>query len=180
MPPDRLPSPLARAALRMMPVAMLQRMIEVLMCGMRREHPKLFQNLLRLNPAVVRIEPTDLPHRFILAYGKDGVSLTVVPNAPQPCSACIKGKLEALLDLLEGRSDGDTLFFSRGIEITGDTGVVVALRNTIDREEINLLDDATGWLGPFAFPARRAIVLVDRLALRVRSRVEEICEESRR
>ena len=39
--------------------------------GMERAHPKLFQNLARLKPSIVYVEPTDLPHRFELKYGGD-------------------------------------------------------------------------------------------------------------
>ena len=54
-----------------------------------------------------------------------------------PRDAYIKGNLDILLNLLEGRIDGDALFFTRGLVITGDTAAIVGLRNTLDREEID-------------------------------------------
>jgi predicted lipid carrier protein YhbT len=163
--------------MRVMPASMLQRMIDNLMRGMRREHPRLFQNLERLNAARLRIEPADLPHRFILAFGGGETSLTVANSDDSLCTAGLTGKLDALLNLLEGRIDGDMLFFSRDIEITGNTSVVVALRNTIDREEINLLDDITAPLGPFARPVRKIAALMNRASERINERLAEIVEK---
>ncbi len=177
MQQDHLPTPLARAAMRVIPASVLQRMIDALMRGMRQSHPRLFSNLERLDAAVVRIEPSDLPHNFTLAFGHGETSLTVSDSKDGACSARLKGKLAALLDLLEGRIDGDMMFFSRSIEITGDTSVMVALRNTIDREEINLLDDMTALFGPFARPARHVASLIDKVGQRMKERIQEINEE---
>jgi hypothetical protein len=76
--------------------------------------------------------------------------------------------------MLEGRSDGDMMFFSRDIDISGDTAVIVGLRNTLDREEINLLDDVAALCGPFAVPARRIFGLVNGVAERVLNRLADI------
>ena len=76
----------------------------------------------------------------------------------------VKGKLQALLDLLEGRSDSDAMFFRRDIVIGGDTSVVVALRNALDRDPLDLFEDVTSIFGSFAALARRAIVAINRAA----------------
>ncbi|MDD3371713.1 MAG: SCP2 sterol-binding domain-containing protein [Alphaproteobacteria bacterium] len=167
-----LPTPLARAVMRLAPAPFLQHAIDALMRRMRSSHPKLFSNLARLDAATVLIEPSDVPHRFVLAFGGSESSLTVADTADVGCDSRIKGRLGALLDMLEGRSDGDKLFFSRDIEITGDTAVIVGLRNTLDREEISLMDDVTSMFGPFAQPARKIISLADAVAARVHERFE--------
>jgi O2-independent ubiquinone biosynthesis accessory factor UbiT len=149
-------------------------MIDALMQRMRRRHPRLFENLERLDSAVVWIEPSDVPHRFRLAYGHGEVLLVVADGEDRVCDACIKGNLDALLNMLEGRIDGDKLFFSRDIEISGDTGVIVALRNTLDREIIDLLDDVTSLLGPFARPAREVVLLADNIARHIRKRIAKL------
>jgi len=41
-----------------------------------------------------------------------------------------------MIELLEGRADGDALFFSRTLTVEGDMEAVVALRNAIDGSEI--------------------------------------------
>jgi predicted lipid carrier protein YhbT len=110
----------------------------------------------------------------LLNFGKGRASLVLADAASSPCDARVRGKLEALLNLLEGRTDSDMQFFSRDIEITGDTSVMVGLRNTLDREEINLLDDIATLCGPFAVPARRAIMLVNQAAERIKNRLADI------
>lgn len=172
-----LPIPIARIAMCLMPPSRLQRATEGLIFRMRQRHPRLFKNLERLSPALVLVEVTDLPHRFLLAFGDGKTSLTVNPSEKNDCDAKISGSLAALISLLEGRVDGDKLFFSRDIEITGNTSIIVALRNTLDREEIVLLEDVTYPLGPFARPVKRAVLGLDALAQRIKSHIGNIAAE---
>ena len=168
---NHMPSPLARVLLRALPTPLLQRMIDGLMRKMQSRHPRLFKNLERLDTASVCFEPSDVPHRFFLTFGRKEASLTVVNSKTTACDACIKGNLQALLDMLEGRLDGDKLFFSRDIEISGKTDVVVALRNTLDREEIDLLEDVASLFGPFKVLAYEAVLLADSLTRHFRQRI---------
>ena len=62
-----------------------------------------------------------------------------------------------LIDLAEGRLDGDALFFSRDLAVEGDTEAVVALRNAVDDAEIDLTADLASMFGPLAGPARLTI-----------------------
>ena len=131
MKPSNLPTPIVRGAMHVTPPFVLARAVAMQLHGMERAHPKLFRNLAQLKPSIVYVEPTDLPHRFELKYGGDD----------GPCSgegqgaadAYITGNLDILMSLLEGRIDGDALFFTRGLVITGDTAAIVGLRNTLDR-----------------------------------------------
>ena len=70
MKPSNLPTPIVRGAMHVTPPFVLARAVAMLLRGMERAHPKLFQNLARLKPSIVYVEPTDLPHRFEL-YGGD-------------------------------------------------------------------------------------------------------------
>lgn len=90
--------------------------------------------------------------------------------SPPFTTASIKGTLATLFDLLEGEHDGDMLFFSRALTITGNTAPIVALRNTLDRENINLLHDTAALCGPFAKPAQHVIMRINRLAMGLRAR----------
>lgn len=172
-----IPTPLARGAMRLLPAPLLAKAIAALMMKMEHRHPRLFLNLARLDASVVHVEPSDIPHKFALVFGGGAAaSLRVIDEgkrgAKKP-NACIKGDLDSLLSLLEGKIDGDTMFFSREITISGDTSVIVALRNTLDREEIRLMDDAFSLLGPFAEPAGKLAAIMDGAAKRVRRRLTE-------
>ncbi|MDD5587321.1 MAG: SCP2 sterol-binding domain-containing protein [Alphaproteobacteria bacterium] len=177
MPQEGLPVPLAKGAMRILPPRLLAHLIGVLMQRIKRRHPQVFRNLARLDKAVVHVELTDVPHRFALTLGVPEPELALIEGAAEKPDATIGGSLENLLDMLEGRSDGDTLFFARGITVTGDTSVIVALRNTLDREEINLLDDVMSFCGPFALPATKAVSLLDRLARKARERITALHDE---
>lgn len=169
---SEFPATIARGAMRLLPPPLLGAGTALLLRRMGRVHPVLFRELAALPPAILRIEPIDLPHRFVLRLG-GGVSprLTLGGDGDPPAGARITGRLEALIALLEGRIDSDTLFFSRAITITGDTAVVVGLRNTLERDVIDLMAEAGGLLGPLAGPAKVAARRLEALAVRTRARL---------
>lgn len=169
---SQFPVPLARAALSVLPSQALERIVRIVLGKMQTRHPRLFANLARLPAATVHLDPTDTPHTFVLRLGpSDDVFSVLTEDAKQP-TASVSGTLECLVDMLEGRADGDTLFFSRDITVTGDTETIVGLRNTLDREEICLLDDIVALCGPFAKPAALALDFAAHLANRLKKHVE--------
>jgi predicted lipid carrier protein YhbT len=172
--------PLAAATLSLIPGPVLARLTVLLTRAMRRRHPRLVANFARLDPAVVHVFPSDLPHRFAIEFGGGKMDVRVLldsaarGDSPKPPDAEIRGNLMALIDLLEGRIDGDAMFFSREIEITGSTAVIVAVRNTLDREEILITDEIAAMFGPLERPARRIAQRIDAAIGRARARIETI------
>jgi predicted lipid carrier protein YhbT len=158
---------LALAAALPLPTGVLQPALDIMVSVLRRRHPGAFERLSELPDAEVLIDPIDLPMAFMMRLGSKGMRLSLAHRGSQPGDAVIRGSFAHLLDLLEGRTDGDALFFSRDLTIEGDTAAVVALRNAVDGEDIDLAADLAAVLGPFArllLPARRAAVhLSDRL-----------------
>lgn len=123
--------------------------------GLWTRHRKNFERISDFEGARFLIDPVDLPMVFILELAPDGPQLTILPETedPEEVSATIRGSLRALLDLAEGRVDGDTLFFNRDLSIEGDTEAVVALRNAVDDADLHLLEEFAETFGPFARPA---------------------------
>ena len=156
MEPSPPPMALLRGAATVLPRPLLARLADAVVRGLHRTHPKLLVNLARLEPATVHIVPTDLPYGFALEVGCDPVRLRIVDERPAAASAQVSGSIAILLDLLEGRIDSDTLFFRRDLLITGNTEVVVGLRNVLDREELRLTDELGALCGPLR-PAARAV-----------------------
>ena len=68
-----------------------------------------------------------------------------------------KACAETLLDMIDGSLDGDAMFFSRDLKVTGDTEAVVALRNALDDFEGSALDSVIGSFGLLAAPASLAL-----------------------
>ncbi len=146
--------PLVRLGLRA-PYPLLNPAMGMVMRRLRRRHPALFKAIAEMEPASLSVELTDAPRKFRLELGGGRVQIRTMCDGRQPVTVKITGSLEALLDILEARSDGDALFFSRGIRLTGNSAPIVALRNILDSESINLLDEALLLLGPLAPPAHR-------------------------
>lgn len=170
----QFPVLLASQALTWMPAPLLARGTALLMRRIGRSQPRLFANLTASPPCAIGIEPTDVPHRFVLRYGGAPPSLLLERGAPGPVDACVKGPLAALVAMLEGRLDGDALFFSRTIAITGDSNAVLTLRNLVDRDGIDVLAAATAVFGPFDRPARAALRVIERHLASARRRVAAV------
>ena len=127
------------------------------MAAMKRRHPGVFERLAELGEPSYLIDPVDLPFVLLLRLDRQAPTLTAASAAEGfEATATIRGPLLVLIDLLEGRLDGDALFFSRDLVVEGNTEAVVALRNAVDSADIDLLSDVLSLLGPFAAPARLA------------------------
>jgi predicted lipid carrier protein YhbT len=71
--------------------------------------------------------------------------------------AAIAGTFFNLLNMIDGSLDGDALFFSRDLQVSGDTEAVVALRNALDDFEGSALDSVVGSFGLLSGPAAMAL-----------------------
>ena len=74
--------------------------------------------------------------------------------------AGIAGTFFNLLDMIDGSLDGDALFFSRDLRVSGDTEAVVALRNALDDFEGSALDSVVSSFGALSAPAALALSAV--------------------
>jgi len=114
-----------------------------------RDRPQL---AARLGPHKCKrflIDPVNLPFAFVLRPDPENVLLEAVRRRSRPIhDARIAGTFLTLLDMVDGRRDGDALFFSRDLQVTGDTEAVVSLRNALDDAEANPADDVAGLYGP--------------------------------
>ncbi|MEA1673560.1 ubiquinone anaerobic biosynthesis accessory factor UbiT [Nitrospirillum sp. BR 11163] len=110
---------------------------------LRRRHEAVFQRLAVLGERTFLIDPSDLPVRFLLrpAGARPGLWPIADGSAAAPAAATLRAPLAALLALLEGRVDGDSLFFSRQLMIEGDMEAVLILRNAVDGAGIALERD---------------------------------------
>lgn len=164
-----LPTPVhfLKFALRALPPPLLRPALRGTMQAMQRQHEKLFRRLCKLAPARILFVPDDTRQAFLLTISEGG--LTLEPAARDVATdVTIKGRLESLLELMEGRVDSDTAFFSRAVRLDGDTAKAVGFRNTLDGETISLLADALATVGPLEAPGRKLVLRLDRHLGRVR------------
>ena len=152
-------------ALRFAPLFPLSLAGQRLTSALAKRHPALFSRLGAQAEKVFLIDPTDLPVVFILEPRPASPKFRALRRDETPdWDARIAGPLAALIGLVHGAYDGDALFFSRDLAIEGDTEAVVALRNAIDNEELDLVREAAALLGPLenlaAAPAQKLASVV--------------------
>lgn len=128
------------------------------MIVMRRRHRDLFARLSPLAGNTFLIEPADLPLRFALQFAAHAVTLTLLTyGRPAPsATVTIRAPFIVLIDLLEGRSDADAAFFARDVAIEGDTEAALFLRNVLEADDIDVMNDLIDGTGPLAPVARAA------------------------
>jgi O2-independent ubiquinone biosynthesis protein UbiU len=159
--PDLFPpfSPVRLAGIlaRPLPPAVLNPVLATAMAVIRKRYPDVFERLAVLGAPVFLIDPVELPFVFVLSVDPDAPQLRATHNSNNVVArATIQGPFMLLIELMEGRIDGDSLFFSRDLLIEGDTESVVALRNAVDGAGIDVLGSLISLLGPLAEPVQHA------------------------
>ena len=161
----RLPSPLKtffqqipNLLLTPVPLALLQPIFARIATHVAQSRPELFN---RLGPHAGKrflIDPIDLPFVLVLTPEPERPHMTAYRRYQRPAhDAAIAGTFFNLLDMIDGSLDGDALFFSRDLRVSGDTEAVVALRNALDDFEGSALDSVVGSFGPLSAPAAMAL-----------------------
>ncbi len=123
-----------------------------------RGRPELFERLGHHSGKCFVIDAVDLP--FALALRPDPKTPTLTAfrrDNPPAHDAAIAGTFITLFAMIDGTLDGDALFFSRDLKITGDIEAAVALRNALDDLDGSIVDDLAGAFGPLAKPAALAV-----------------------
>jgi predicted lipid carrier protein YhbT len=151
------------------PLVLMQPVFDHIAAHVARSRPELF---VRLGPHTSKrflIDPIDLPFVLVLMPDARRPHLKAHRRYESPGhDAAIAGTLFNLLDMIDGALDGDALFFSRELSVSGDTGAVVALRNALDDFEGSALDSVVAAFGPLSKPV--GMVLSAMRARRTESR----------
>ncbi len=136
------------------PLALIQPILDRIATNVARSRPELFARLGSQANKRFLIDPTDLPFVLVLIPDPQKPTLKAHRRADKPAhDAAIAGTFFRLLDLIDGELDGDALFFTRDLQVSGDTEAVVTLRNALDDMEGSAMDSVLGSFGPLAKPA---------------------------
>ncbi|MCB6176709.1 SCP2 sterol-binding domain-containing protein [Rhodobacter sp. Har01] len=143
------------------PLTPLSMLFSRLMRHVLSRHPSILRRMGATAGSRFLIQVTDMPFPILLEPSLR--RLTVVPRRAKPAHDTeIRGSLKAFLAMLHAEEDGDALFFSGQLEISGDTSSVVALRNALDDAEIDLTEEIASLAGPAGPALRRMSALLER------------------
>lgn len=163
MTPDR---PQRRFPLPPLPLFLLQPLLRRIVRRIAAQNPGMFARLGPHRAAHFLIDPTDLPFLLLLRPDPQALEFRALPrHASPPHVARIAGSFLDLLTLMDGEQDGDALFFSRDLTVTGDTEAAVCLRNALDDVEQPIAESVADLFGP---PGRAALGALRRAAARSR------------
>ncbi len=133
------------------PAVLMRPMLQSFMAGLLRRHPQMFERLGPYGETRFLIDPVDLSFVMLVVPSARAPRLEIHPRTRMPAwKAAVRGPILALLEMAQGRQDGDALFFSRQVVIEGDTSAVLALRNALDDAHIDLLAEVEAVFGPLA------------------------------
>jgi O2-independent ubiquinone biosynthesis accessory factor UbiT len=154
--PPFSPALLLGMAARPLPPGAIEAVLRLALGRVRMRHAEMFDRLRPLAETAFLIDAVDVPFKIVLRPGAQPPDLTVLRDGDTaPATAVvIAGTLSTLIELLEGRADGDALFFSRDLTIEGNMEAALILRNALDGADIEVFETLLSTLGPFAGPAR--------------------------
>ena len=143
------------------PLGLIQPLLDRIATQVAHSRPELFARLGSQSAKRFLIDPTDLPFVFLLIPDPHKPYLKAYRRSDKPThDAAIAGTFFRLLDMIDGELDGDALFFTRDLQVQGDTEAVVTLRNALDDMEGSAMDSVFGAFGPFAAPANMLLSML--------------------
>lgn len=147
-----------------LPLFPIQPVLRRIVNRIATDNPDMFGRLGPHIKANFIIDPTNLPFVMLLHPDPDDPVLKAFPRSKIPShDAKVSGNFLDLLMLVDGGIDGDALFFSRDLTISGNTEAVVCLRNALDDVDTSI---AASVADMFGRTGRRALAALRRAAHR--------------
>ncbi|MEK7773930.1 MAG: SCP2 sterol-binding domain-containing protein [Deltaproteobacteria bacterium] len=115
--------------LKIMPLWMEAIGAGVIISTMTDKNPRFKERLREIDGKVFLFEAKDIKKRFYLHIRDGGIK--VAPHFAGTPDVVMTGNVKTLADVLLGREDPDTVFFSRRLEISGDTAVAIHFKNIL-------------------------------------------------
>ncbi len=144
-----LPFNLPHFAAHAVPLPLLNFVLAQIIKRISYKRPSIFARLRGHHHKSYLIVITNLPLQLLLQPDPSAPRLKAYRhNASPPHDAKIAGSILTLLGMVDGRYDGDALFFTRDLQVTGDTEAIVCLRNALDDMDGSIAEDAASYFGP--------------------------------
>lgn len=143
-----------------LPLFLLQPLLDRVVRRLAADLPEVFDRLGRHRTSRFVIDAREMPFVLVLRPDPDRPLFAACPRHREPeHEARVEGRFLDLLGLVDGDRDGDALFFSRDLQITGDTEAVVCLRNALDDVDGSIAERVAAMFGP---PGRLALSVLRR------------------
>lgn len=137
-------------ATKPIPVPVLNIVLTRIVGRVIKKHPRIFARMAGHHHKSFRIDPTNLPFMLVLKPQPEAPVLKAYRKSRAPdASASISGSFLKLLGMMDGRYDGDALFFTRDIRVEGDTEAIVSLRNALDDIDGSIAEETAACFGMF-------------------------------
>lgn len=146
---------LLRIPILIMPLPVVETIANLAYQRVMARHPTLFERLEDYRDRMFCFVATDWSVAFLARPSEGRISVRRL-SAGSTADVRVEAPFAVLLRLLQGDVDGDALFFSREINVTGDMEALLALRNSLDDARIDLVGDIFGAGNPIA-PLVRAM-----------------------
>lgn len=141
-------SGLLRVFLVPIPLPLIQPVLLKIVQHISQNRPILFNRIGSHKDKLFLIDPTNLPFVFVLKAHPEHPFLKAYRRRKAPeTEAKISGTVLTLMDMVDGRLDGDALFFTRALRVEGDTEAVVCLRNALDDLDGSIIEDVADLFG---------------------------------
>ncbi len=142
------PPSLIRRSTQRLSCVVVQPLLTHIVRRVAARHPSLFARLGAHQTSDFIIDPVGFPFVLHLRPDPNDLEFTAIPRVSvQTATATIRGRFLLLLELLDSEVDGDAAFFSRDLELTGDTEAVLRLRNALDDVDGSIAEEAAGMFG---------------------------------
>lgn len=149
-----------RGAVSRLACALVQPLLSRVVRRIAARHPSLFARLGPHQATDFLIDPLELPFALHLRPDPQALVFRAVPRDAAPrAGAVIRGRFMLLLELIDSEEDGDAAFFSRDLEVSGDTEAVVRLRNALDDVDGSIAEETARMFGA---PGRAILVRLRR------------------
>lgn len=140
---------LLRLLLAPVPLFVIQPILSKIVRRISKNRSELFNRIGPHKDKLFLIDPTNLPFVFVLKAHPEHPFLKAYRRRKAPkTESRISGTVLTLMDMVDGRLDGDALFFTRALSVEGDTEAVVCLRNALDDLDGSIIEDVADLFGP--------------------------------
>jgi len=127
--------------LKFVPAFIIKIVVKRGVYSIKKKHPDVMERLSTTYGKTVYAFFTDLNYGVLTKISENKTIVEKYKAREIKADLLLKGNFFDLISIIEGKMDGDALFFSRKIEVEGDTEMLITIRNAFDSADIKLFKE---------------------------------------